>query len=184
VNIAISAASFLDIPAHACTESEHFGFGMKGSPSHLNCFTKNLSHRTVLSSVNTQSLNSSFCTNISVQEKSRCSLFSARIIWQYRVLVWTQYHLTVPCTRPDPVSSDSTAYSSGPPSIIWQYRVLVWTTQYHLTVPCTRLNHPVSSDSTVYSSGPRPFVVALYWSRWLKRSCVVFPVYAFVVLFH
>jgi len=57
-----------------------FGFGMEGSPSRLNCFAKNLSHRTVLSSVNMQSLKSSLCTNMSVQKKSSFSLFSARII--------------------------------------------------------------------------------------------------------
>ena len=92
MNMAISVVPFFDIPAHACTASGCFGFGFgsEGSPTRLNCFARNLSHRTVLSSVNMTSLNSSLCTNMSVQKKSRFSLFSARIISQYRVLVWTQ----------------------------------------------------------------------------------------------
>jgi len=92
VNIAISIVPFLDIPAQTCTESGCFGygFGVECLLSHLNCFAINLSHRTVLLFVHMQSLNSSFCTNMSVQKKSRFSLFSARIIWQYHVLVWTQ----------------------------------------------------------------------------------------------
>jgi len=71
---------FLDLPAQTCTESGCFGFGMEGSPSGLNCFAKNLSHHTVLSSVNIQSLNSSWLANMSVQKKHCFSLFSARII--------------------------------------------------------------------------------------------------------
>jgi len=63
---------------------------MEGSLSCLNCFARNLSHRSVLSSVNMQWLNSSFCTNMSVQKENPFSLFSARIIGQYCVLVWTQ----------------------------------------------------------------------------------------------
>ena len=92
VNMAISVVPCLDIPAQTCTESGCFGigFGTEGSPSRRNCLGKNVSDRTVLPSVKTQSLNSSFCTSILVQKESRFSLFSLRIIWQYRVLVWTQ----------------------------------------------------------------------------------------------
>ena len=48
----IRGTVFLDIPAQTCTESGCFGFGTEGSPSRRNCLAKNLSRRTVLSSVN------------------------------------------------------------------------------------------------------------------------------------
>lgn len=80
MNIVISIAPFVNIFAHMCSESGRFGFGMEGSPSHLNCFVKNLSHLTVLSSVNMQLLNSSLRTNMSVQKASRFLVFSARVI--------------------------------------------------------------------------------------------------------
>ena len=69
VNIAMFKVPLLDIPALTCTESGCFGFGfnMEGSLGRLSCFVKNLLHRTVLLSVNIQSLNSSLCTNMSVQ---------------------------------------------------------------------------------------------------------------------
>ena len=68
VNIAMFVVPLLDIPALTCTESGCFGFGfdMEGSLGRLNCFVKNLLHRTVLLSVNIQLLNSSLCTNMSV----------------------------------------------------------------------------------------------------------------------
>ena len=90
MNIAISVVPFLDIPAHTCTESGCFGlgFGMEGSLIRLNCFAKNLSHRTVLSSVNIV-VKLYFC---SAKEESFFFVLGA-------------YHLTVACTRLDPAHS-------------------------------------------------------------------------------
>ena len=134
VNIAISVVPFLDIPAQTCTDGGCFGFGLgtEGSPSRRNCLGRNLSHRTVLSSVKIQSLNSSLRTNTSLQKKSFFLVFSAN-------------HLTVPGTRLNPAHSSSLSVDNARRNVNVQFFL-----QTFLQLPCT--NFTISVDLRVDNS--------------------------------